>query len=200
MGRPPASLEELYRGTLSYGSRTFDSDGDGTNDAELAGGWRGPYLHLRPGQERILDGWARPFEILSQETASGASLVIKSAGADGALSDLQDGWDRDLTVQIAPTDYCGSLVLHVRERDATGAERDPSNSENIVLRLYRVGSAAAEPLSINKGTFQASAVLPAGTVAARALQIDGGTTVKKSPVYYMTLRPRSTWYQKLVLQ
>jgi hypothetical protein len=64
------------------------------------------------------------------------------------------------------------------------------------------GIATKESDIICDTTFQhAISNFPVGTAAVRALLLDAtsGKTIKKSPPYYLSIRPRSTWYQKLIL-
>jgi len=203
MGRPPTSLDELLAAPTRFALHRvwgFDSAGDGI-DVQLAGGWHGPYVRLGPGQEALRDGWGRD---LVFELTGGGVLTIFSKGADGDSELPEDGYNRNLGVQIAPDDYLASpLTFHVRELGDSGNAQDPqlAAGEQVKLRFYHVAPSTGEVVleEVNLPTFQYRVEgFPGGTVAARGL-VTGGATVRMSPVCYVTIRPRSTCYQKLIL-
>ncbi len=86
-------------------------------------GWRGPYLRLAVGANEISDGWGMPianavpagtnFNCLAQSDASpvsnaGDEAGTRSPGADSVQGG--NGYDGDLSVTVAPSDYTASLA------------------------------------------------------------------------------------------
>ena len=214
VGRLPVNLDELLSaGSLAphqiWSFDCHDLDGAGQpHDVhlEIAGGWRGPYVRLAPGQGSLHDGWGRAFDVAFSSTAN--TLSISSPGADGAYNSSQEGYDKDLVLQLRGDDILASLVtLHVREIDTAGGnEEDPQldNGESVGLEIYRLDRTTGQ---VEKATPPLDAAyqfnlpgVPAGTIAARAIVTASSTVKKRSPPCYITIRPRSSVYQKLILR
>jgi type II secretory pathway pseudopilin PulG len=124
----PATLSDLLQkpsGIIAYGTDSFDSDRDLTNDVTLSRGWNGPYLQLGAGRTNILDGWGHA---LTLHNNSG-SLTITSLGSDNDSVAPEDGYQADISVEIPTNAYSGDVVLRLYAISATtGTRIDPTLS------------------------------------------------------------------------
>ncbi len=206
IGRLPTSLDELFQpsaGVVLHQVWGYDSDDDAVNDIRLASGWRGPYLRLAPGQDVLRDGWGRTFGFDS----TGGVLTVMSLGSDGDSDLPEDSYDKDLQLRIELADYEASLLtFHVRGLDGENEVDPVLGGDRLVLRLYAVdpatGQAVLNQVPVDGITFQyALANVAAGALAVRALVLDASDIVKKkSAPSYVTVRPRSNLYQKLIVR
>jgi len=124
----PTSLNDLLQkpnAIIAYGTDSFDSDRNLTNDVTLARGWNGPYLQLGAGRTSILDGWGHA---LTLQNNSGA-LTIASLGSDNDSVVPEDGYQTDISVDIPVNSHSGDIVLRLYAISAiTGTRIDPTQS------------------------------------------------------------------------
>ena len=127
-GALPASLDDLLvkpAGLASYGSDSFDSDRDLTNDVTLSRGWNGPYLQLGAGRTSILDGWGNAFTLQNNS----GSLTIASLGSDSDSIFPEDGYQADISVEIPVNSYSGDVVFRLYAiNTTTGSRVDPTQT------------------------------------------------------------------------
>lgn len=195
MGRAPTSLDELVKfpATAPPLARPIDvpidSDDNGTADATLHVGWRGPYLRLPAQQNEILDGLGRPIQFASGPGPD--DLKVFHLGAP------------DLPVIVYRNDYTGSVTIHVREMTMEG-EKNPSSGTAVEVRLWRVKgdtpslSAIFEPLAISS-EFAATWSGEMGPIVVRAIGREGGQITKASDILYHTVA-RTSAPKRLVLR
>ncbi|MBI1370737.1 MAG: prepilin-type N-terminal cleavage/methylation domain-containing protein [Planctomycetes bacterium] len=145
---PSTQLAELWsnpRGLLTFAIRTAPSDATVT----IGTGHRGDYLRLAIGRSELVDGWARPFDLLK---ADGVTPVdpdepieaLRDRGADGLVDvGASDDYDTDLTLGLAAdapggaSRFSGTLSGQVYAIDANGQLVVPdSASGNIVVILF----------------------------------------------------------------
>ena len=139
MGRMPHSLEELWRRPDSdaalYAVRQASlanlGNGDHSdNDVYVACGWRGPYLRLPSGRDRLLDPWGNEYAYTSDAT----DFVVTSFGSDGVA-----GWDghtesaQDIDIAIPRTNTTSlTVTVNIKGTDADAA----GEPVELVLRVY----------------------------------------------------------------
>jgi prepilin-type N-terminal cleavage/methylation domain-containing protein len=124
----PSALTDLLQkpnAIVAYGTNSFDSDRDLTNDVTLARGWNGPYLQLGAGRTNILDGWGHA---LTLQNNSGA-ITIASLGSDNDSIAPEDGYQTDISVEIPVNAYSGDVIFRLYAISAaTGTRIDPTQS------------------------------------------------------------------------
>lgn len=124
----PSSLTDLLQkpnAIIAYGTDSFDSDRDLTNDVTLARGWNGPYFQLGAGRTSILDGWGNS---LTLQNNSG-TLTIASLGSDNDSVAPEDGYQADISVDIPVNAHSGDIVLRLYAiSTTTGTRIDPTLS------------------------------------------------------------------------
>ncbi len=206
----PADVNALFirpNGLSSQAVQLFDSDRDSVNDVTLASGWNGPYLHLGPGLNEVVDGWGREPALI--DTAG--DLEIVSMGSDGDSVATEDGYRADVSTTVLTRDYTGAIVFRLYAIDGLNGSRidpTPAGTEQLAVLFYGVNAAGgstgsvAEQLLIvsNSGSFEyrRSGTI-CGRVAARAILWDdtdsddavdlGEAIIKKSFVHYPIVHP-----------
>lgn len=124
----PGSLGDLQVkpvALVAYGTQSFDSDRDLTNDITVSRGWNGPYLQLGAGRTTILDGWGNPLSLLN----SSGSLTISSLGSDNDSIVPEDGYQADISVNIPLQSYTGDVVFRLYAISiATGVRVDATEA------------------------------------------------------------------------
>lgn len=127
-GALPTSLNDLLEkpnAIVAYGTESFDSNRDLTNDVTLARGWNGPYLQLGAGRTSILDGWGHA---LTLQNNLGV-LTIASLGADNDSIAPEDGYQADISINIPVNAYTGDIVFHLYAiNGTTGTRVDPTQA------------------------------------------------------------------------
>lgn len=127
-GGLPNSLDDLLtkpNAIVAYGTETFDSDRDLTNDITLSRGWNGPYLQLGAGRTSIRDGWGNPLTLVN----NAGSLAITSLGSDNNSVAPEDGYQEDISVSVPTNAYTGDVVFRLYGINAaTGARIDPTEA------------------------------------------------------------------------
>jgi prepilin-type N-terminal cleavage/methylation domain-containing protein len=139
-GQLPSDLDHFLEqpiGIVAHSLQSFDSNRDSVNDVTLSSGWRGPYLHLRAGQNGLLDGWGRAPLI----DPDGGDFDFTSLGSDNDSIAPEDGFRADITVTIPTSEFLSSVVFRLFAIDAiTGTRIDPSPTglEQLGVLLYCV--------------------------------------------------------------
>lgn len=158
MGAPPDQLQQLWiNPTLNVFGKKIATDG---SNVALYCGWRGPYIRLGIGQNTLLDGWGRPFQLLDQEgneinpLGSAPIEIIQSFAAD-LTAGGNEGYNADLVAIFAANSnavnnlesvttvqdfYRATIDVYLRYEDlgvAPGVITDPDSSHgNIIIRYY----------------------------------------------------------------
>lgn len=210
-GSLPSSLNSLLvrpGGLIDRTLQSFDSDRDSVDDVSLSSGWNGPYLSLGAGVSVVVDGWGAEPTLV----ASSGNLTILSLGSDGNSSAPEDGYKKDVSINILASEYQGSLVFRLFDIDTlTGSRIDPSpiGTQQLGVLFYGVNAtggatgAIAEQMLIvsNAGSFEyrRNNTL-CGQIAARAILwndldsddvLDAGEVIiKKSFVHSLQVPPR----------
>lgn len=192
---PAEPLRELLTrlpGVTASDLRTSLAD----DDIYLPAGWRGPYLQLAPGADRVLDGWARPLVV---DQANG-DLRLRSLGADGLVGGT--GFDTDIEVQIVDTTngvdmVHGSIAISVTVTSAPQGDMTNLKLRAVIYIPDAVGSglATVENSTPLPGTqFPVNTTIPlngvcVGKRVVRAYLTDGGGMVGLSLPVPVELRP-----------
>ncbi|MEM0926324.1 MAG: hypothetical protein AAGJ83_09840, partial [Planctomycetota bacterium] len=174
----------------------------------LACGWRGPYLDLPIGGNRLLDGFGNRMLILTDdgtgsptEAMAGDPIYgVTSLGSDGQTGigsgEIPLSEDTTLWLGRSPSIFLSDLEVRVWESDGAGGRRIPSQPGDLMVRLYLPDSVTGDlgfqqsgvvntPTSVR---FQFPAI-PIGKKVLRAYWIssDGSNSVT-SPVSPVAVR------------
>ena len=216
-GTTSLTLNELLfqpNGALPFDVR--QATGTNLTDTSLADpgvsvpcGWHGPYLRLSVGENEITDGWGVP--LANTTTPSGTNFLcltltnsdneivsVSSPGADGVQGGT--GYNSDLSVTFAPSDYTASLAVTVSMLDTNGTLISSFiNGDQVVVRVFgpdpeSIGKIEVLPQTNIVSAAQLTYVFPGsltqGPRAVRAyLQTSGGVITNSSAIDYLNLHP-----------
>jgi len=215
---PSTQLAELWSnpaGVSPYGLKTALGDAE----VMLSCGWRGPYLDLPIGGNRLIDGFGRDMLVLSadgtgnpQVATDGQTILgLTSLGSDGqvGIADAELPLAADTTVWLghSPTMYASDLSVRVYESDGAGGRITPSQSGSLSVRLYLPDATTGEitfqqsPLLTTPATATFSfPAIPIGKKVLRAYWINDDATVSvNSPVTPIEVRRASQTNFELLL-
>lgn len=147
---PEFQLSELWAapaGAPSYSVAIFQ-DGEFDTDPSIAdtqpltvpvaGGWRGPYLLMPPGPQKLRDGFGNSFLLTISD--EGEIVEVISEGANGINVDLPGGpW--------SSARFRSSIAVSVLNNDGTPAEL--KSGETVHVRIYGPDD---NPLSVTPGS------------------------------------------------
>lgn len=180
----------------------------------LGSGWRGPYLHLGPGKETLLDSWGNAMELLRADNSAAALndtvYGALSRGADYPTKGVSEGYAKDqfFNVLNGSDQFRGSVTVKVKTLSAlSGSPGNPSvtvqlfapDSDTGKLRCYRieheVATVANEDVTFVFPALASLSSVPTtvGTIGARVIRVFKGktvsTSVSTSPLLNFTLMP-----------
>ncbi len=167
---PATQLAELWLqppGVAAYGPQVAPGDPEVT----LACGWRGPYLELPIGGNRLIDGFGRGMLVLTRDAAGqprpatdGETVLgLTSLGSDGQLGvtgELPLAEDLSVWLGQTPASYSPGVTVRVFEADGGGGLITPSQAGSLMVRLYLPDGASGGV------TFQQSAMISTPATAS----------------------------------
>ena len=215
-GSTSLTLNELLfqpNGALPFDVR--QATGTNLTDTSLADpgvsvpcGWRGPYLRLSVGENEISDGWGGP--LANTTTPSGTNFLcltltnsdneivsVSSPGADGVQGGT--GYNSDLSVTFAPSDYTASLAVTVSMLDTNGNQiYSSTNGDQVFVRVFgpdtmNIGKIEVLSETNLSNVYPWSPVVSSLTQGPRTvrayLQTSGGVITNSSAIDYLNLHP-----------
>jgi hypothetical protein len=167
---PATQLAELWLqppGVAAYGPKVAPGDPEVT----LSCGWRGPYLELPIGGDRLIDGFGRSMLVLTRDAtgqprvaADGEPVVgLTSLGSDGQPGihgELPLAEDLSVWLGQDPASYSSTITVRVFEADGGGGAITPSQAGSLMVRLYLPDG------STGGVTFQQSAMISTPATAS----------------------------------
>ncbi|MEM6473215.1 MAG: prepilin-type N-terminal cleavage/methylation domain-containing protein [Planctomycetota bacterium] len=184
--QPSLQLAELWQqptGISAYGVKTAAGDPEVT----LACGWRGPYLDLPIGGNRLLDGFGNEMLILTDDgsgnpvvaAAGDVIMGVTSLGSDGEIGvvhgELPLAEDTTFWLGQSPASYRSTVEVRVWENDGVGGRRVPSQSGDLMVRLY-----LPDPATGDVGFQQSSLVSTPTSVAFQFPDVSIGRKVLRA--------------------
>ncbi len=197
---PETQLMELWQnpaGLEPYGLKVSPLDPEIT----LGCGWRGPYLRLPVGSDRLRDGWGRAMAVLTwtpggfvPATAGDPIVGLISFGADGQPGVPVDGStpladDLSLSFLDPPGSetpaWMVDVTVAVLERNAFGDLGGVGGEGQLVIRIYGPDPTTGSIAALSSPAFPTPAAgssamtfgeVPIGPKVIRAYQVlsDGG--------------------------
>ena len=157
-------------------------------------GWRGPYLQLPVGTQKLADGWGHAYA-LAFDTPLNNNVFksIQSLGSDNAAGDTSGGSDvYAADVPAAPlsvgvTDYQGTVIANVFEDDSSTL---PTGTVTIKLFYPHINGTITSTTQTGTpptGTFTFSNI-PIGYRALKATETGADGNARKSIVYFVLPR------------
>lgn len=132
-------------------------------------GWRGPYLEMPVGRERLIDGWGRSFVLFSfdesGEPTNGEALAplagMTSYGSDGTAGETSGGpplsTDLNLSLLEQGPQWMMDVTVMVWQEDEDGEQVAPYAAGTLTIRLFGPnpadGSVAAITAPTQTGPF-----------------------------------------------
>jgi len=215
---PSTQLAELWSnpaGISRYGIKTAASDAEVT----LSCGWRGPYIDLPIGGNRLVDGFGRDMVVLAADgsgdpiaaIAGDTILGLTSLGSDGQIgvTDAELPLAEDATIWLGESQsmFASDLNVRVFESDGSGGRIAPTQPGTLLVRLY-VPDAATGDVGFQQSpmiTTPASASLsfPAVLIGKKVLRAywvsDDASTSVNTPVTPIEVRRGSQTSFELLL-
>lgn len=207
-GEPGLTLAELWeRGSLpEFDVRDTPLD----SEIKVSTGWRGPYLRMPLGADRLLDSWGNPIHSRDVDgneiAAAGVNIaIVRHFGANGVEGSGDEGYKRDREVDFRGLEASVNAEVQVVNvvDDATFPVTIPS-TDKVIVRVFGPDPAssagvqvlpAGEPVyvtlqSTSVPTFQIEGAMP-GPRAVRAYlyNADASVLLAKSAIKRIILRP-----------
>ncbi|MCC6737835.1 MAG: prepilin-type N-terminal cleavage/methylation domain-containing protein [Planctomycetia bacterium] len=153
----------------------------GDSEVRVGAGWRGPYLRLPIGGDRLQDSWGAAFLSLKDDgvstpLAGDAVGIVRTLGSDATAGGMS--YDADLdAIFDSPTEtrWSGALTVPLTLTTPVGA------GEFLVVRVY--GPKEGLPLSHTAGTMRQVVFNAAGAVMSSTLPADGTASTSGIAVF-----------------
>ncbi len=142
----------------------------------VAGGWRGPYLHLPMGSSQWMDGWGNPMitrlnngglnpvgegyarlRNIADEPLNSAGQeirLVRHLGADGILDGTETGYNQDGFVMFGDSSVLSSVTAQVEVMDETDEDQpeDIDPGYLVTLCVFHPDPADASKIKVRTET------------------------------------------------